>query len=534
MQTFVRSLAILSATIWLTGCVMDPESASATEAPLSDDTAVSANSGTSTATNNQTEFPLGDDALVAPLEPLLEIQPAPGALNFTWHDRDNDASTPITEINLYEFDFRTEVEVAVDTIIDPSSSSLTVAVTPHQLAWESVSYRVEICTQDNCLSSARKPIKSLLSHVVAPITSANSALANSFGDQVALSSTGNVAVVTSPEQASALIFFHVADQWIQASILASDSFIVQADSTMRVAVSASGDTVIVATISSNTIPKVVVFDRLGENWVETNSIVPIATNDSTLRWNVDTLAVALSDNGNRLAIAAQSANQAINALPTNNNRVAIFDRGVANWVNTANLTIPLQNFRLPKFSSSATLDHVFTLSELDANLYLHEHTLSSGTWATSAPQFISEIIPSIDNVIVSSGDGRELAIAGWEIESDARVAAVAWRFQNIANLFIASDSVRLPPVALTVASLRLAADAELASIAIGWQAPSSANLAFYGQNQQRWQHLFSVPDAFSLTRNLPLADSVAISADNSTALIGTRDMGNGGLVSAFR
>lgn len=537
MQNFTRHLAIVTLSIWLTGCqspidLSGEKESNANDAALSDDTSAITSSGLST--NNQTGLPLSDDGLIAPLEPILQLQAAPGALEFLWVDRHNDASTGITDINLYQYDYRTEVEVEVDAPIELTSTRYIHEITAHQVAWDSTSYRVEICTSENCLSSLRMPLKGLLVNAVDAITPTDSKLSSSFGDHVALNADGNVAVVSSPAQASALVFFQLANRWIQASTLTSNNFTNQAGAAMRVAVSASGDTILVASIASNSQPVGVVFDRLGENWIETHSVVPITTISAIQNWHPETLSVALSDDGDRLAIAAHKADQRSNTTLNTNNQVMIFDRRAASWVSSTSLTVPAQHTRLSAFTTTAALDKVFILSALTGSLYLHEYVTTAGSWAEASVQFIDTFSPSVDNVVVSSDTGDEIAIAGWEVESNNQFSAVAWRFEKSANSWIQSDSVKLPPATLTAASLRLAADAKLASIAIGWQAENSANLAFYAQNQQRWQHLFSVPDALSLSRNLPLAQSVAISANNSTALVGTSNTGNGGVVSAFR
>jgi len=536
MQNFARIPVMLFVSIWLSGCLSQSELTGANneplDEPLSDGSSVNAN--TDTTTNNQSAITLEDDTLVAPDAPSLSIQAGPGALEFLWEDKHNDTSASITTISLYQYDYRTELEVAVDATIAPTDTSYVHKITAHQLAWDSSSYRVEICTQDDCLSSVRVPVKDLLSNAVDPITATDSQSAHSFGDHVALNATGNIAVATSPANARALVYFHIAERWFQASTLTSDQFTNQSNATMRVAVSASGDTIAIASIASNARPQVVVFDRLGENWIETSSVNLITANNVTQSWYPDTLALALSEDGNRLAIGAISPNQSPNNSANTNNRVMIFDRGAINWVSTTNLNIPAQHTRMPAFSTSAALDRVFVLSAMTESLYLHEYAIGNNGWNVAAPQFIDTINPTVDNIVVSSANGMQVVVAGWESESNSRFSAVAWRFQKSADSWVVSDSVKLPPVALTAATLRLAADASLSSIAIGWQAAGSANLAFYNQNQTRWHHLFSVPEAFNLNRDLPLVQSVAISADNSTALIGTSDTGNGGVVSAFR
>lgn len=538
MHNFARLTIVSITSIWLAGCSFSEDSTDTSGQPLSDATQSNVATQTDVSVSDQNNFQvsgsLADDILIAPPEPLLSIQAAPGALNFIWEDRNNNAQTAVARISLFEYNFRTDVETQIDTSIDTTSTQYTHQVTSHQLAWDSISYRVELCTTDDCLSSMRVPISGLLSNAVTPITPVNAQLSNSFGDNVALNATGNVAVVTSPAQASAVVLFQIANQWIEASTLTSINFADQTGATLRVALSASGDTIAIASIADNSGPTVSVFDRLGENWFETSSLAVSSSNIQTQNWFTDSLFIDLSDDGDRLAVAAQSEVNPNNNVLVNNNNVMIFERGNSNWVTTAALTVPTQHTRIAAFSTSANLERAFVLSALSGSLYLNEFALTANGWGTAEPEFIGSISPTADNIVLSSGNASEIVIAGWEVESNSSRSAVAWRFNNLAGSWVANDSVKLPPTNATNASLRLAADAQLSSIAIGWQALNSANLAFYAQDQQRWQNLFSVPEAFNLNQNVPLAQSVAISADNSTALIGTSNSGNGGLVSAFR
>lgn len=522
MQNVARSFSVLLMSAWLTACVVQTDTTDAADAadtPLNDGAEVIG--------------VLDNDTLIAPEAPTLSIQAAPGALNFAWQDHHNDAETSLSSISLYEYDFRSEQEVLIDATIDPATTQHTVAITSHQLAWDSISYRIEICSPDNCLSSLRMPIAELLIDSVTPITPDSAQFSNSFGDHLGLNATGNIAVVTSPAQASVVVLFNVANQWIQASTLTSSSFTQSAGADMYVTTSASGDTIAVASIANNAAPIITVFDRLGENWVETGSIAPIVSNSATQSWFTDSVVITLSDNGDRLAMASHSVVSANDASMNNNQHITIFDRGTTGWVTSANLSIPAQHTRLPSFSGSSQLDEVLILSAQTGSLYLHQYNLRPSGWVKSEQQFIGAIEVSIDAQIASAANASEIVIAGWDTENSGR-AAVAWRFAKTAGRFIATDSVRLPPVSVNSPTLRLAADASLSSIAIGWQAANSANIAFYGQRGQFWQHLFSVPDAFNLNRNLPLAQSLAISKDNSTAMVGTSNTGNGGLVSAFQ
>jgi len=147
---------------------------------------------------------------------------------------------------------------------------------------------------------------------------------------------------------------------------------------------------------------------------------------------------------------------------------------------------------------------------------------------------LNAINPSIDIKIVSSHDARQISLAAWELNGDSRRSAVAWKFEKRATGWIVIDSVSMPPTADQTAELRLASDAQMQSLALGWQALANANLAFYAVEDQHWRHQFSLPEGLNLNRSVALAQSIVLSADNSTVLIGTSKTGSGGVVNSLR
>ncbi len=508
----------------LSACLVQTDPLNETSAPLND--------ADQQVTNGNADLPLSD-GLLTPSAPTLDIQALPGALYFEWQDTHNDASETITSISLYELDSRTELETELDADIEADQTSFTYTVASHQLAWNSISYRVEICTPDNCLSSMDMFIKNLLSDAVSPLIPTTDSLRDSFGEHLAVNATGNVAAIASPDNANVLVYFRIANQWVHASSLSSTHFSQQTSSVMRVALSDTGDTIVVASMGSSSGPGVVVFDRLGENWIETGSLIPNAAFTQTQTWFTDSLELDISDNGDRLAIAVHNDSTRSGVTSEFNHNVMIFNRGNSDWVRAAALPVPTQHTRLPGFASSSTMDNVIILSAFNGGLYLHEYTRSAFGWQAAQTQLLDAMSPGLDNRVISSADASKLAIATWESDSNAGRSPVSWKLRKTAGGWIATDSVKLPPTSLSPALLRLAGDAQLSSIAVGWQASGDANLAFYTQNENRWQHLFSVPDGFNLNQALPFAQSIAISADNSTALIGTSATGNGGVVTAF-
>jgi len=530
MQRTIVCIGIGLLVSSLCGCLFQEESGLPSSAPANEVSSVA-----------DSEATLSDGGITAPTAPSLSISATAGALNFKWVDWRISANGT-TATNLYEYNSHTEKESKLKTDIEPGDLRFTVPVAPHRFAWDAISYRVEICSKDNCISSLRTPVRTLLVHSITGVTPSDNDIRPSFGDDLAINANGNVAVASSPITASAAVLLHNDQQWIHASTLTSEYFSGATDADMRVSVSASGDTVAIASAASTASPIIVIFDRLGENWIETALITPFEPAAITHHWDPSSLSLQLSDNGDRLLFAAHPGLQSVNKINDRRNQVLVFDRTAFNWMRSTTLTVPLQHTRLHSTSASGSINNVVALSALEDSLYLHEYSLSNGQWRESPSQILDAITPSIDTRIVSSHDLTYLTLAAWELDSDTRRSAVGWKFEKRASGWIAIDSIRLPPTVDQSARLRLASDAQLQSLAIGWQAQADANLSFYAVYEQHWQHLFSVPEGLNLDRAVPLVQSIAVSADNSTALIGTTNTGTnsdtnsrkGGVVSSFR
>jgi len=507
---------------WLSGCSIQEETELTSAVPSNE---VSSASSASTV--------IDDDGIAAPTAPTLSISATAGALNFKWFDKRTNAKA-ITSIKLFEYNSRTGQEIEPGTDIDVGDQRVTLPITPHRFAWNAVSYRVEICTNDNCVSSLRVPVRTLLGNSVTAATPSNNDLSPSFGDDLAINAHGNMAVVSSPIIASAAILLYNDQFWVQASTLESQHFSKATDAGMRVAVSASGDTIAIASVSSTASPVIVIFDRLGENWIETAVITPFKPLANAQHWDKASMGLQLSDNGDRLVFATQPMSPSVNNMDDTHNQILVYDRSTINWTPSATLTVPLQHTRLRSTSASGDINKVVALSVLNNSLYIHEFSLSNDQWRETSSQILDAIDPSIDTQIVSAQDAAQIGLAAWEPDSEARRSAVAWKFEKRTTGWIAVDSIRTPPTADQSARLRIASDARLQSLVVGWQAQTDANLAFYAEYDQHWQHQFSVPEDLNLNRTVPLAQSVVVSADNSTTLIGTTKTGSGGVVNSFR
>lgn len=526
MQHTPRTLILLWLALALCACVAEPtptesngQSNNSNSTPLSDDSSTAL---------------LTDDGLIAPEAPTLKITATAGKLTFGWQHNIVDA---VQSISLYQYNQRTKTEKMLDATINSTAQQYELNTPVHQLAWDSNSFRVELCTNDNCLSSARVAIDGLMVHAVSAISPSDEQIRTGFADAIALNATGNISVVTNSAQRSASVFFRVNARWTEATRLFPQTPASNAPVTLKPVVSANGDTIAIASVTSNAAPIVTVFDRLGENWIESDTLRPEGQGSTTDTWNTQTLGLALSANGDRMAFGLQrtTTGNVSFANTTANNRILVFDRNTVSWSPSATLMIPQTYLRSAAFTASANLDRIVALSTHQGQLHAHTFDRNNNAWQPSALFAINSIDSRYPGSVVSNGDATEIVVAGWESSSSAQRTPVAWRIKRDSTLnWSIADSVRLPPTYDQSATIRLSADRSLNSLAIGWQGVANADVAFYATANERWHHQFSAPAALYLDRALPMAQSLAISADNSTAMIGTTNTGAGGVVTVFQ
>jgi len=473
MHSLLRLGIFASAILTLSACVAEPQQPlnnpgnagqPGSQTPLSD------------GSNVNTLPPIGVDGLIPPNAPELSIAASPGKLQFSWVEK-STSNLPVTHIALYKFNSQTQVEKLISDTIEAGTNQFAYTVPVNQLSWDSDQFRVQLCTAANCVSSLRVPIDGLLLSAVHPLTPENQSDGLGFGDHVAMNHDGGVAVVTA-----------------------------------------------LAAVSQNLPPLIYVFERFGQTWLDTTTLSPTGISAFPQTWITDSAQFKLSPNGDRILFGIQAINAA-NATATrnyNNNQFQILDRDSTGWSKRTNLSIPAGLVRLPALTSNASIDRVIGLSMNQNEILIHEFALANNAWQNPTTSQAPVISPSIDMRLVANSQGTELVLAGWENLDTTEIVPVAWRLSKTSqNAWTANDSVRLPPSKGSNAKIRIATDASLDNMAIGWLGNFSSDLAFYNRNNQNWTHQFSLPTAFKLNRSVPLPQSVAISADNSVVLIGT-------------
>ena len=520
---------LLSMTCALSACqyqvVEDNREAST---PLSDD-------------NDAAE--LNGDALLAPEAPTFYMRTLRGALEFNWQASQSVELGEITSQALYHFDDRTNTEERIDATLSNSDTTYTLDISPHQIHWDSSSYRIEICYASTCLSSRRISIAGHVGNTLSSITPDSQPARSSFGHDVAVNANGNVTVTAIPNSAMALVHFYVGNHWVEGSYLRPSAMQGNTPQNMKVAISASGDTVVLAGISNNAQPNMHVFDRLGESWVETASINLAATAPG-LNWLADSLALQLSADGDAFLVGIKPAGSNNNQMSnsTDNaiarNTLHYFTREGFGWQAQQALTLPLQFDRLTTFAGSDDLNTVATLANNNGLLRIELYQYTGIGWQSHLVQTTDQIVPSDDMLLATNTDATELVLAAWEVSNTGTRTPVSWRFtyQTASSLspLQQTDSVRLPPVSDSYAKLRLATDAQLDTLAIGWQGLNASNLAIFNLHENRWHYNVSVPAALNVSTTLAMIQSVALSRSSNTLLIGVPSAASGGLLTVFK
>jgi len=479
---------------------------------------------------------MSGDALIAPDAPELLIRSSTGYLHFSWTDNHNESASEISEINLYRYNTRSNQETRMDVSIDTVDLHHTIAIKPHQVDWNNTRFRVEICNNSDCLSSYHVAIDDLLINAPATLQSQNPAYANSFGDDVALSSNGSLLAVASPLTGTVSIYMADEQKWTLLTALSSTLFTRQSGAKLKVAMSSNGDTIAIASAARAATPSIVVFDRIGNGWVETAIVQPEPNNISGLTWDTNSLQLQLAANGERMVFAVQAGNSSVNAttIQSRNNRIHVYDRQGTGWLGSARLSVEAQHQRLRSISGSPELEVVHAVSHQNGSLYLHTFGLTASGWLGQTPQQMQQVVPTYDTTVTSVNKGLNLVLSAWTYANNGTRAATALLMEQSGGVWSSTQGVIQAPIADPSAELRVATDGTGNALALGWQGSNQSSVIFYSSNEAIWQSLFELPGAFRLNRNLPYVQSIAISQDNSTAAIGTTSTGSGGMLTTLR
>ena len=470
---------------------------------------------------------LANDALNAPPAPALTIAATVDGLHFSWPLAEQSVST-----NLYQMNSRTRLEQKLNADLTPATTEYLLAVDVHRLAWNDLLYRVEQCDTSDCVSSAYVSIAGQFTSAITTLRADEPVSGNGFGQALAINSNGNVGLIAAPGNQAVYVYFQLPNGWIQGSHLQLQEAAPTRISELQVAMSASGDTLALLLFYESKLinPTVRIYDRLGENWIQTASISPLdaTTDNPAVGWRSDSAGLKMSLNGERILIGLQQL-QPVSDPPNTEaevlvDLVAVYDRTAVTWQRAATISLPAAHQRLPAISGSDDLQTIHLLSKSNtADVQLHEYQFTGPHWQLRHSQTISMLQPTRDLSLVTHSNGLHFVVAGWESGSTQQRTPVAWRYDstdpNTLATWQATDSLRLAPTSSPKARLQLAADGDLDIMILGWWNEATADMSGYSRQNSRWKTSFRWPT--EINNRQTQISGIAVSRDGSTVMLGT-------------
>ncbi len=547
-QTLKRFAALLPSLLCatvLSGCTQPADTAPAEQSTSSDNQPQLLNSPAVLA--QQPYVDLSNDSLVAPNQPQLSISAEPGNLHLKWTGIADQINA-----TLWRYDNRTGLEKIVGHYPAPHTNNITLDSRTHITAWHAQQFRVALCTRDACVSSQRVATTHLAPQTTTQLTPAVVVEGERFASHVALNQNATLLVSALPVQGALDMYFRVANNWTRADRIGLAGLTLSSTRQLYVALSASGDTLAVlvseqATHGAGHVNNTLrILERLGETWIETSTLSLRETGSLLTRVSPSSTVPKRPPS---LIMSAEGDTVIVGIADT----LSVIERTQINWSVTSQL--PLLR-HLPGATDSATInsvgagassnaDRLYTLATKDNQLWLtrwHRFTQpTSAQWVISGTHRIHGIDTQRGAQIAVSADGNTLGIAGWELTSGGQSSPVFWRFMMAdsadfnagtdSTQITISDSLRMAPVTHSKATLSLAADSTLTTIALSWQAndgnydmrDTDAALTSYTFDaiQARWLPALEIPESIPTLAKQSMGRQLRLSADASTLVLST-------------
>ncbi len=466
---------------------------------------------------------LNNDGLEAPKAPTLNIASFHRHLEFSWNNQSTDQTA-----SLIAYNRRSGIETLIADQLSNIDSPYQLPISSHELAWHDMQYRVQICSSnDQCTSSESVPVITLLASTIDTVQAESNSASDNYAHSMAINASGNVLASLVPGASQVHMHFELPHGWINASqipLYTNELSHLRAASfeSVSMSLSSSGDTLAVAGVNNTDGAVLVVFDRLGENWIQTAQLNPFQLSQQALlsaHFSSNAINIQLAENGEQLLVSLQESTTQTEHNTNGISALLSLSRTGSSW--RMEHTLPLAAngaSRLPAFSASADLQTLFTLSDNNGDVIVDRYKLSANQWQSVASLSLSMLQASSDIALQTSADGDALLIGGWERGATDKTP-VLWHYQAYDNAFELLTSIREPATIDTMAQYRLATDANLQHLAIGWQSTDDADLSVYYQEQQAWVHALSLPDSLNISAKSALAQQVKFSADGTTLLV---------------
>lgn len=514
------------------------------------DGATSKEPGIGNATGSDVSADLSDDALLAPTPPVLEITIQPGTLNFAWNN-----VIAATRTSLYAFDTITRNEWLLSDEIGADDTQFSVPTVTHQLPWHSRQYRIELCDADDCVSSLRVALSGRASDSMQTLSPAVFLSGEAFGQSVAINDSGTVAAIAEPLSGSVTIYARNNTDWTYYG--STDiSTVVSGTRTFDMAMSTSGDTIAVYTnetdvnetndstsIISNTKPRIVILERLGESWFTTMEL-----DVSTLHGRQSDRDIPNNDNIND-AIPLDDAQLYLSGdgervLLSTPESLVLFSEQTGSWQPTVLVDATPGKRLITSLGVSRSLETIHVASIDEAGIAVQQLNIAADEVVTTQAYPLPMLAPSSDIQLASSAAGDKLVVLAWEHRLDARLIPVAWQYESRTVGTMPSDSTaagtpanEMPGLQLDVerslrlaeasdiATLKLAANHDLSTIAFAWQSVADAALISVvadnssTANNPLWQHALELPQATPAFAKTGFAGHLAMSHDGTVLMV---------------
>lgn len=450
---------------------------------------------------------LPSDALPAPDALMLSIHAETEALVFQWTpDQQSD------RVKLFQFDREIGEETLLGIYSADDGNTLQLPSKTPLRHWNDELFRIELCTDNLCLSSERTGIAGLTtrtSHVLHPAVFIEN---ESFADSFTLTADASVLIIALPVSGTIDIYLRNDHQWVRTQRYRLPQAELSTTRQLLLNSSANGDTIAIGSIDKQVSAdaQITILERLGETWLTSTTLKISNTDIQSLRpADQSPLHLQISDNGNLL-------------LLTIGQTLSFYRRDTLAWSIASTFSVP-EARELLTVVANGKLDNVVLLERESDDLWLSQWAPSAETWQQTTRHSITGIKPTKDIGLALNVDASKLMINGWEAVESSQRTPVIWRFNVSDSELQVVDSLRSPPAWDESAQLRFAANGDLDTVAVGWNNMQTNDALIhtylYKPATRRWRKALQLPANIPSLAKQAFAQKLLISADGNTLLI---------------
>ncbi|MFK7993705.1 MAG: hypothetical protein AB8B87_06190 [Granulosicoccus sp.] len=455
--------------------------------------------------------PESNGALIAPIQPELQVTAASETLTFTWQSSETNQLA-----NIYEFNTRTGAETLLSGDIESNISSASFASKTPSRAWHEQQIRLELCDSNDCVSSERVAIDTQVAATSQTLRPNVFLKGERFAESITVNHNASLIASTLPVQGAVQIHFYLDRHWVATEPIA----LVSTDFHQLLDVNSSrtGNTlaVLVKDIDNDDrAGSIRILERLGEAWIPINELpVPESFTldvDSTVRLSANedylylhTLDDVLiyhydSPDGDRRQSLPSRVDEtlvAIDIVDNSNQILALVRRSDSLW---------LVSYKPPA----------------------QEETI---LWQETHRHLVQGVDSSDRAYIASNVDGSSVIVAGWDAAGLETRSPVLWRFSLSGHIDTSSepslsviDSRRMAPTDNNHAALRFVASKKLDTVVLGWHSRSDDDAALstfvFSKQSLSYSVALELPHSVPTFAKQSFANDVALSGDSSTLLV---------------